>query len=77
MINAIVKKIRTAGANWKTTAAGIAAVLIGVGDFIKLIFGDAEVSFADVQVRWEAIAMGVGLILARDSDKSSEASGAK
>ena len=63
--------------SWKTTAAGVAAVIAAVAAAARAILdGDPE-----TLVNWEATigaAMaGVGLITARDNDVSSEKAGAK
>ena len=63
--------------SWKTTAAGVAAILAAVAAAARAILdGDPE-----TLVNWEATAAavmaGLGLIKARDNDVSSEKAGAK
>ncbi len=63
--------------NWKTSGAGIAAILVAAGSALTaLTDGDpaTQVDFASLAA---AIIAGIGLLFARDGDKSSEAVGAK
>lgn len=58
--------------SWKTTGAGVAAILVAVGAAIKAITdGDATTNI-DIGALVAAVMAGVGLICARDNDKSSE-----
>lgn len=79
-----MKFIQSAFVNWKTTLAGIAALLIALGAFgstLKLLLsGDvsgAMDSLAQNKGLWAAAIAGIGLIFSRDANKSSEQSGAK
>ena len=70
--------------NWKTTLLGVASLLIalgGLGSSLKLLAsGDIAAAFDAMKENYAAILAaiaGLGLIFARDSDKTSEESGAK
>ena len=63
--------------NWKTTVAGLGAIMVAVGVAMQAHFdGNPETT-----VQWEilitAVCAGVGLLFARDGDKSSESVGAR
>ena len=54
--------------NWKTTAAGIAAVLTALGHLLHaLATGDSSTLVTDVP----AIIAGIGLIFAKDATSAS------
>ena len=58
--------------NWKTTLAGVGAILIAVGGALKSVFdGDASTNL-DIAATIAAITIGVGLIAAKDADKKAE-----
>lgn len=61
--------------SWKTTSAGIAAI---VGGLVALYFAykNGNLNEATVTTTVTAILGGLGLIFARDNDKSSEDVGA-
>ncbi len=63
--------------SWKTTTAGIACIIAAIATVLKAMF-DGDPSTAPA---WEAVAAevmaGVGLLSARDNDKSSEDVGAE
>jgi hypothetical protein len=62
--------------SWKTTSAGIAAVL---GGLVTLYFSykAGTLNEGSITAAVTAILGGLGLIFARDNDKSSEDVGAK
>ena len=63
--------------SWKTTASGVLAIVVAVGSAaILLLDGDAATN-PDWNSVIAAVMAGLGLILARDNDKSSESVGAK
>lgn len=67
---------KLAKGSWKTTVAGIMALVIAVATAISLLVdGDPE-TMPDWNVVAEA-AIGLGLLFARDNNKSSESVGAK
>ena len=58
--------------NWKTTLAGVGAILIAVGGALKSVFdGDASTNL-DIAATIAAITIGVGLIAAKDAEKKPE-----
>lgn len=70
--------------SWKTTLSGIVSLIAGIGGVVIAVLGGATVD----EIDWSALAAtvaggvaaigtGIGLILARDNDKSSESAGAK
>lgn len=58
--------------SWKTTAAGIAAILVAVGTAIKALTDGDPTTSIDIGTLIAAVMAGVGLLCARDNDKSSE-----
>ena len=63
--------------SWKTTVAGVAAILTAVGSALTAFLDNDPTTVMDVGATVAAIMAGVGLILARDNDKSSENVGAR
>jgi len=63
--------------SYKTTMSGIVSILGGVGLILSMFTGDGAFSMETVSAGIGMITAGFGLILARDSDVSSEESGAK
>lgn len=63
--------------SWKTSAAGIGAILVAIGSAITAMFDGDPSTVADWGAVVAAIIAGIGLIAARDNDKSSETVGAK
>lgn len=66
-------------ANWKTTLAGVAAVVAAfASDAICDWIGITDPASREaVRVKIVAVIGGVGLLLSRDANVTSEASGAK
>lgn len=62
--------------SWKTTSAGILMIAGALTD-IGFAIVNKDISKPEVMASITAIVGGVGLILARDNDKSSEDVGAK
>lgn len=63
--------------SWRTTTTGVLAIIIGVSAALKAeLDGDAS-TVADWGTVAAAILAGVGLIMARDANVSSEAQGIK
>ena len=60
--------------SWKTTVAGVAAVLGAVALALKAL---ADGDYATFVGSLSGIAAGVGLLFARDNDKSREDVGTK
>ncbi len=63
--------------NWKTSGAGIAAILVAAGAALTALTDGDPATTIDIASLAAAIIAGVGLIFARDGDKSSESVGAK
>lgn len=62
--------------SWKTTAGGIAAILGAISTVI-IAFANGTLDATILATAGTAIVAAVGLIFARDDDKSSEEVGAK
>lgn len=58
--------------SWKTTAAGISAIVAAVAGAAKLMLDADPNTNPDWTALIAAVTAGVGLIAARDNDKSSE-----
>lgn len=58
--------------SWKTTGAGLSAILIAVGSAIKALTDNDPATTIDVGALAAALLAGIGLIFARDNDKTSK-----
>ena len=58
--------------SWKTTASGISAIVAAVAGAAKLMLDADPNTNPDWTALIAAVTAGVGLIAARDNDKSSE-----
>ena len=58
--------------SWKTTAAGLSAIVAAVAGAAKLMLDADPNTNPDWTALIAAVTAGVGLIAARDNDKSSE-----
>jgi len=56
--------------NWKTTSAGIAAILVAVGSALKALTDNDPTTVPDIGACIAAIMAGVGLILAKDASRA-------
>lgn len=63
--------------SWRTTIAGIGAILVAVGGAITATFDNDPATIADWTAVVAACIAGFGLVFARDNKVSSEAAGAK
>jgi len=63
--------------SWKTTAAGIGAILMALGSLLQALFDGNPSTEPDYAALVAAIIAGVGLLAARDNGVSSEDAGAK
>jgi len=63
--------------SWKTTGLGIATILAAIAASAKALLDNDPTTMVNYEVLLAAITAGIGLILARDNDKSSESVGAK
>jgi len=64
-------------ASWRTTAAGIGAMLIAAGGALSATFDNDPSTVADWTAVIAAFIAGFGLIFARDNMVSSEGAGVK
>ena len=63
--------------SWKTSAAGIGAILVALGTVIAAQFDGNPATVPDYGALVAAIIAGGGLLFSRDNDKTSEDVGAK
>jgi hypothetical protein len=63
--------------NWKTTGAGVAAILVAVSAALTAFTDGDPATNIDFALLVSSVIAGVGLICARDGDKTSEQVGAK
>lgn len=63
--------------SWKTSAAGIGAVLVAAGSALTAMFDNDPATLPDWGAVIAAVIAGIGLLFARDNKVSSEAAGAK
>jgi hypothetical protein len=63
--------------SWKTTAAGIAAIVAALATAVGALFDADPVSMPDWGAVAAAIMAGIGLIAARDNGVTSEQAGAR
>lgn len=63
--------------SWKTTAAGVGAILVAIGAAMSAQFDADPATSPDWGAVIAAIIAGIGLIMARDNSVTSEQAGAK
>ncbi len=63
--------------SWKTSAAGIGAILVAVGSALSAMFDADPATIPDWGAVVAAVIAGIGLLAARDNNVSSETVGAK
>jgi len=63
-------------ASWKTTTAGVAAIVVALATAVGALFDADPTTLPDWGAVAAAVMAGVGLIVARDNDVSSEKAGA-
>ena len=63
--------------SWKTTVAGIAAIVVALGTAVGALFDADPLTTPDWGAVVAACMAGIGLIAARDNKVSSEQAGAK
>jgi len=57
--------------NTKTTLAGIGAILVAVGGALKALFDGDPTTSVDPTATIAAISAGIGLIMAKDAEKTA------
>jgi uncharacterized YccA/Bax inhibitor family protein len=63
--------------SWKTTLAGVAGVVAAIATAVQAQFDGDPATIPDWALVAGLLATGVGLLLARDNDKTSERVGAR
>jgi len=63
--------------SWKTSAAGIAAIVVAVGGAVNTLCDGDPATMPDWAVVGVAVAAGIGLLTARDDKVTSEQARAK
>jgi hypothetical protein len=58
--------------NWKTTAAGIGAIMVAVGGALKALFDGDPSTNIDLTATVAAVTVGFGLIAAKDAEKKPQ-----
>lgn len=77
MLNFLIKKLRAVTVNYVTTILGVGVIMSACGSAITTIFTPGvPVDFSTLSEHKNEIMIGIGLIIARDADKSSKVSGA-
>jgi len=57
--------------NTKTTLAGVGAILVAVGGALKAVFDNDPTTNLDLTTTIAAVTAGIGLIWAKDADKTA------
>ena len=57
--------------NTKTTLAGVGAILIAIGGALKAVFDNDTTTNLDLTTTIAAVTAGIGLIWAKDADKTA------
>ncbi len=63
--------------SWRTTTAGVAAIVVAIGTAVGALFDADPLTLPDWGAVAAAVMAGVGLLAARDNKVSSEQAGAK
>ncbi|MGA0081882.1 MAG: hypothetical protein ACO3IT_08980 [Ilumatobacteraceae bacterium] len=58
--------------NWKTTLAGVGAIMVAVGGALKALFDGDPSTNIDLTATVAAVTVGFGLIAAKDADKKPQ-----
>lgn len=65
------------GKSWKTSVSGLAAILVAVGAALSALSDGKAETNVDFPSLFAACIAGVGLLFARDNNRSSESVGVK
>jgi len=57
--------------NTKTTLAGVGAILVAVGGALRAVFDNDPTTNLDLTTTIAAVTAGIGLIWAKDADKTA------
>jgi hypothetical protein len=63
--------------SWRTTTAGIAAIVVDLGTAVGALFDADPLTLPDWGAVAAAVMAGIGLLAARDNGVTSEQAGAK
>jgi hypothetical protein len=63
--------------SWRTTTAGIAAIVVALGTAVGALFDADPLTLPDWGAVAAAVMAGIGLLAARDNSVTSEQAGAK
>lgn len=63
--------------SWKTTGAGLGAILVAVGSVLAALTDNNPTTVPDWGALMAAIMAGAGLLFARDNNVTSEEAGAR
>ena len=63
-------------ASWKTTTAGVAAIVVAIATAVGALFDADPTTLPDWGAVAAAVMAGIGLIAARDNNVTSEKAGA-
>jgi hypothetical protein len=63
--------------SWRTTTAGIAAIVVALGTAVGALFDADPLTLPDWGAVAAAVMAGIGLLAARDNRVTSEQAGAK
>ena len=55
--------------NWKTTLAGVGAIMVAIGGALKALFDGDPSTNMDLAATITAVTIGFGLIMAKDAEK--------
>jgi hypothetical protein len=58
--------------NWKTTLAGVGAIMVAVGGALKALFDGDPATSVDPTATIAAISAGIGLVMAKDATEKLE-----
>jgi len=63
--------------SWKTTGLGIVTIVMAIASAARMLLDDDVATMPDWNTVVTAVVAGIGLIFARDNNRTSESVGAK